>query len=63
MQTGKTLTLERIAEIKSRKIDLSDIPEITEEQWETGYLKNRKDNKNTASGEYKKKYVYDRNRI
>ena len=61
-QINKTLTLERIAEIKARKIDLSDIPEITKEQWENGYFKNRGEN-NTAPVEYKKNYVYDRSRM
>lgn len=41
MKKEKLLTAERIAEITAREIDLSDIPEITKEQWEKGHFKNQ----------------------
>ena len=48
------LTEEQIAELKAlegRKIDLSDIPEITEEEWRTKFKPSRlrKKNLNVAS--------------
>ena len=42
MNTENPLTAERVAEIKARQIDLSDIPEITREQWATGHFRNQK---------------------
>ena len=41
MKKEKLLTAERIAEITAHEIDLSDIPEITKEQWEKGHFKNQ----------------------
>ena len=42
MNIENPLTAERVAEIKARGIDLSDIPEITREQWATGHFRNQK---------------------
>ena len=41
MEKKRTFSNERIAKLR-KHIDFSDIPEITEEQWKTGYLKNWK---------------------
>ena len=41
MSTAKTLTPERIEELKYRSVDLSDIPEITAEQWKNGHFRNQ----------------------
>ncbi|MBQ9494736.1 MAG: hypothetical protein IJR50_03755 [Treponema sp.] len=41
MNTDKVLTAERVAHIKARAIDTSDIPEITREQWRTGHFRNQ----------------------
>ena len=41
MKQEKALTAERIAEITAHEIDLSDIPELTKEQWEKGHFKNQ----------------------
>ena len=41
MKQEKALTAERIAEITAHEIDLSDIPELTKEQWENGHFKNQ----------------------
>lgn len=42
MNIANTLTAERAAQIKNRTIDLSDIPEITREQWATGHFRNQR---------------------
>nr|WP_314994694.1 hypothetical protein [uncultured Treponema sp.] len=41
MKQGKPLSAERISEIAAHEIDLSDIPELTKEQWEKGHFKNQ----------------------
>ena len=41
MKQGKALTAERLAEITAHEIDLSDIPELTKEQWEQGHFRNQ----------------------
>lgn len=38
---GETLTADRIAEIKARPIDLSDIRELTEEDFSRGHFRNQ----------------------
>ena len=38
---GTTLTADRIAEIKARAIDLSDIRELTEEDFSRGHFRNK----------------------
>ena len=40
MNNRKTLTAERVAEIKAREIDLSDIPELTESDFARGNFRN-----------------------
>ncbi len=42
MATKRKISDERIEELKASSIDLSDIPEITEEMWKTGHLRNWK---------------------
>lgn len=42
MANRRTFSDKRIEELKARPIDLSDIPEITEEMWKTGHLRNWK---------------------
>lgn len=42
MASRRTFSDKRIEELKARPIDLSDIPEVTEEMWKTGRLKNWK---------------------
>lgn len=37
----RTLTADRIAEIKARPIDISDIRELTEEDFSRGHFRNR----------------------
>ena len=37
----RTLTADRIAEIKARPIDLSDIRELTEDDFSRGHFRNR----------------------
>ncbi len=39
--SGKTLTADRIAEIKARAIDLSDIRELTEADFSRGHFRNK----------------------
>ncbi len=39
----------RIEELKASPIDLSDIPEITEEMWKTGHLRNWKPSKKSIT--------------
>lgn len=42
MANKRKISDERIEELKASLIDLSDIPEITEEMWKTGHLRNWK---------------------
>lgn len=42
MANKRKISDERIEELKASSIDLSDIPEITEEMWKTGHLRNWK---------------------
>lgn len=42
MNTESKLTAERVAEIRARQLDLSDIPELTREQWQTGHFRNQR---------------------
>lgn len=39
--SGKTLTADRIAEIKARAIDFSDIQELTEADFSRGHFRNK----------------------
>lgn len=39
--SGKTLTADRIAEIKARPIDFSDIRELTEADFSRGHFRNK----------------------
>ncbi len=49
MITSKTLTPERIAEIKARQIDYTDIPKLEKEDFEAGHFKNWKPAKKAIS--------------
>lgn len=45
MSNKTTLTPERVAEIKARPIDFSDIPELTREDFARGYFRNQRPRK------------------
>lgn len=47
--TSKELTAEEVAALRNRKIDLSDIPEITEAQASELYMRNWKPRKQAVS--------------
>ncbi len=49
MRGKKTLTAERIAAIKERDIDVSDIPELTKADFATGHFRNWKSAKKAIS--------------
>ena len=50
MSEKRSLSAERIKELKNRPIDLSDIPEISDSMWDTGHYRNWKPTKKAISG-------------
>ena len=50
MSEKRSLSAERIKELKNRPTDLSDIPEVSDSMWETGHYRNWKPTKKAISG-------------